>query len=135
MIQIELASGRTIMNRPISFRLRVLNSLFLAFLIVPTFLVSPGRSQTLPEKKRAVLVLPMQVKEGVPAENTRLAFAVQNVLENVLALHSDLEESWALWHYREVFEQQSDLQSWISGKSGVPDLRKLDIRYVLSGRL
>src|SRR5262249_7855827 len=49
-----------------------------------------------------------------------LGLAVQNVLENVLAVHSTREECWARWVLRQVFPQQETLRAWVQGRGEIP---------------
>jgi CHAT domain-containing protein/Tfp pilus assembly protein PilF len=86
--------------------------------------------------KPGMLVLPFQVDHSVPADQTALGFAVQNVLENLLTLHSGLEECWMNWHLGEIFPQESDLQAWPRGAKGPPPaVAEVGMRYLLTGQV
>jgi tetratricopeptide (TPR) repeat protein len=70
------------------------------------------------------------------AENVSLGLAVSNVLENMLTLHSDLEEVWAGWNLRELFPGVQDLHDWLRGNGVVPDgVDKLGFQYLVTGQV
>jgi hypothetical protein len=50
-----------------------------------------------------ILVLPFQASPEMSGDQVSLGPAVQNVLENMLAVQSALEECWARWFLRQVF--------------------------------
>jgi hypothetical protein len=50
-----------------------------------------------------VLVLPLQASPEMSGDQVFLGVAVQNVLEDILAVHSTLEECWALRFLHRLF--------------------------------
>src|SRR5438093_11349927 len=67
-----------------------------------------------------VLVLPLQASPELSGDQVFLGLAVQNVLENVLAVHSTLEECPALRFLRQLFPHQQALRDWVQGTGEVP---------------
>src|SRR4029450_12642880 len=67
-----------------------------------------------------VLVLPLQASPEMSGDQIFLGLAVQNVLENVLAVQSTLEECRALRFLRQVFPHQQALHAWVQGTGEVP---------------
>ena len=96
-----------------------------------------GRAQEAGLLKPCVLVLPLQTGPNAPVEAVAVSWAVHNVLENVLALHSTLEECWSTWFLHQVFPQQQDLQAWIQGQGNVPTaaIKALGVRYLITGQV
>jgi CHAT domain-containing protein/Flp pilus assembly protein TadD len=86
--------------------------------------------------KRGVLVLPLQAGTGLKDEQVALGFAVQNVLENVLTLHSDFEDVWFNGNVEKLFPQEQDLQAWVRGKAQIPKgVTEIGMRYLLTGQM
>src|SRR5438093_12296681 len=56
-----------------------------------------------------VLVLPLQASPELSGDQVCLGLAVQNVLEDMLAVHSALEECWVLQFLRRLFAHQQAL--------------------------
>jgi hypothetical protein len=73
-----------------------------------------------------------------PAEILATVFfglAVQNVLENMLAVHSGLEECWALWFRSQLFPHSQALRDWVQGTGELPAaIPALGLRYLLTGQ-
>jgi len=95
------------------------------------------RAQEAGVPRACVLILPLQTGLQVPAEAVAVSWAVHNVLENVLALHSNLEECWSTWFLRQVFPQQQELQAWLQGQGDVPTavIEALGARYLVTGQV
>src|SRR5208283_4090885 len=65
-----------------------------------------------------------------------LGLAVQNVLENMLALHSGLDECWFLWHMKDIFPDEKDFQNWFRSRENLPeDLKRAGKRYLVTGKV
>lgn len=83
------------------------------------------------------LVLPLQPAEGT--EYDGLGPAIQNVIENLLALHPALEETYLLRHMGGPFPTAGDLQSYMLGKrpwrEPLAGAAREGARYVLGGRI
>jgi CHAT domain-containing protein/uncharacterized protein HemY len=96
-----------------------------------------GQAQEAGMLKSCVLVLPLQTSPNAPVEAVAVGWAVHNLLENVLALHSTLEECWSAWFLRQVFPQQQALQAWLQGQGNVPTaaITALGVRYLLTGQV
>jgi CHAT domain-containing protein/tetratricopeptide (TPR) repeat protein len=84
-----------------------------------------------------VLVLPLQAGRAAPTEAVAVGWAVHNMLENMLVLHSGVEECWSTWFLRQVFPQQQELQAWIQGQRDVPTavIEALGVRYLVIGQV
>ena len=83
-----------------------------------------------------VLVLPLQASPEMSGDQVFLGLAVQNVLENVLAVHSTLEECSALRFLRQLFPHQQALRDWVQGTGEVPAaIPALGVRYLLTGQV
>src|SRR5438876_6771398 len=88
------------------------------------------------ELQPCVLVLPLQAGPEMSGDQVFLGLAVQNVLENVLAVHSTLEECWATWFLRQLFPHQQALHDWVHGTGGFPAaIPELGLRYLLTGQV
>jgi len=109
----------------------VLRSLLTAILVAALLLPNLASAE-----ERAV-VLPLQPAEG--AEYDGLGPAVQNVIENLLALHPACEETYLLRHMRIPFPTAGDLQSYILGKrppqEPLAGMVREGARYVLGGSI
>lgn len=81
------------------------------------------------------LVMPLQPAPGMDYDGT--GPALQNVIENMLALNPALEETYLLRHMREPFATAADLQDYIRGlrPAGAPlaGAAREGARYVLGG--
>ena len=109
-------------------------NLGVSFCIIAMLWVSLGWAEETPPLKKGVLVLPFQASEGLAEDEASLGVAVQNVIENMLTLHSDLEEVWCNWHLAKLFPGEEDFHNWIRGKGEVPPgLQALGFRYLLTG--
>ncbi len=98
--------------------------------------INQGRTEEGGALKNGVLVLPLQAGENVPANQAFLGMAIQNVLENMLATHSELEECWANWHFAKLFPHETDLQRWIRGQNHIPlAVSEIGMRYLVAGRV
>jgi len=83
-----------------------------------------------------VLVLPLQASPEMSGDQVFLGLAVQHVLENVLAVHSTLEECPALRFLRQLFPHQQALRDWVQGTGEVPTaIPALGVRYLLTGQV
>ncbi len=83
-----------------------------------------------------VLVLPLQASPEISGDQVFLGLAVQNLLEEVLAVHSTLEECRALRFLRQVFPHQQALRDWVQGTGEVPAaIPALGLRYLLTGQV
>lgn len=60
------------------------------------------------------IVLPLQPAPGSCYDGT--GPALQNIIENVLALHPDIEETYLLRHIKEVFADAGELQDFMQGR-------------------
>ena len=88
------------------------------------------------ELQPCVLVLPFQASPELSGDQVFLGLAVQNVLENVLAVHSTLEECWARWFLRQLFPHQQALRDWVQGTGDVPAaIPELGLQYLLTGQV
>lgn len=80
-------------------------------------------------------MLPLQPAPGTAYDGT--GPALQNVIENMLALNPGLEETYLLRHMRETFATSADLQGYIHGSSPaiapLPGAAREGARYVLGG--
>jgi tetratricopeptide (TPR) repeat protein len=86
--------------------------------------------------RSCVLVLPLQASPELSGDQVFLGLAVQNVLENMLAVHSTLEECGALRFRRQLFPQQQALRDWVQGTGEVPAaVPELRVRYLLTGQV
>jgi CHAT domain-containing protein/tetratricopeptide (TPR) repeat protein len=91
-------------------------------------------SEDAPQLKHGMLVLPFQAGDGIPAGDTVLGLAVHHVVEDMLTLHSDLEEVRARWHLDKLFPQERDFQVWVIGKGQPPTaVEMLGFRYLMQG--
>jgi tetratricopeptide (TPR) repeat protein len=89
-----------------------------------------------PALKKGVLVLPLQAGEGLTGEEVWLGVAVLNVIENMLTLHSDLDECWMNWHQTKLFPKEEDFRSWVQGTGDTSAaVQQLGFRYLLTGRV
>jgi CHAT domain-containing protein/Tfp pilus assembly protein PilF len=83
-----------------------------------------------------VLVLPLQASPEMSGDQVFLGLAVQNVLENVLAVHSTLEECRAQRFLRQLFPHQQALRDWVQGTGEVPAaIPETGVRYLLTGQV
>src|SRR2546425_13031265 len=83
-----------------------------------------------------VLVLPLQASPEMSGDQVFLGLAVQNVLENVLAVHSTLEECQALRFLRQLFPHQQALRDWVQGTGELPAaIPELGVRYLFTGQV
>ena len=65
-----------------------------------------------------------------------LGLAVQNVLEEVLAVHSTLEECRALRCLRQLFPYQQARRDWVQGTGGMPAaIPETRVWYLLTGQV
>ena len=86
--------------------------------------------------QRSALVLPIQDGPSIPSEKAYVGTAVQSVLENMLALHSGLRETWLTWNYRKVFPTAKDFKDWVGGKGdALRRARALRMRYLIYGHV
>ena len=105
-------------------------------LLFGMFCVNQAHPEAAKPLKPGVLVLPLQAGENVPADQAFLGMAIQNVLENLLATHSELEECWANWHFDKLFPHETDLQRWIRGQNHIPPaVSEIGMRYLVAGRV
>jgi hypothetical protein len=100
----------------------------LALCILLLFPVGAGAAER-------ALVLPLQPGEGASYDG--LGPAVQNVIENLLALHPGLEETYLMRHMQGPFPTAGDLQSYMLGKRSwkepLQGAVREGARYVLGG--
>ncbi len=95
-----------------------------------------GRADETGSLKPGVLVLPLQVGQGEPADKESIGLAIQNVLEHMLILHSNLEESWFYWHMSDLFPQEQDFQKWVRGQGALPPgVSEVRLRYLVTGQV
>lgn len=85
--------------------------------------------------KPKLIVLPFIPEQGCQYDGTGLA--VQNLLENVLPLHTGLEELWFNWKIKKIFPDMEKYTAYYKGKGDQPDMNKLGkelgIRYWVYG--
>ncbi|MBI4804529.1 MAG: hypothetical protein HY795_04770 [Desulfovibrio sp.] len=105
----------------------LLAAILVAVLLLPSLASAEERA----------IVLPLQPAQGT--EYDGLGPAVQNVIENLLALHPACEETYLLRHMRLPFPTSGDLQSYILGKrppqEPLAGLVREGARFVLGGRI
>jgi tetratricopeptide (TPR) repeat protein len=95
-----------------------------------------ARAEEAQPLKSCVLVLPFQASTAMSGDQVFLGLAVQNVLENVLAVHSTLEECPTLRFLRQLFPHQQALRDWVQGIGEVPAaIPELRVRYLLTGQV
>ena len=86
--------------------------------------------------KSCVLVLPLQASPEMSGDQIFLGVAVQHVLEHVLAVHSALEECWALGFLSQLFPHQQALRGWVQGTGELPaTIPQLGVRHLLTGQV
>src|SRR5438445_1379377 len=95
-----------------------------------------ARAEEAQPLQSCVVVLPLQASPEMSGDQVFLGLAVQNVLEDVLAVHSTLEECWALKFLRQLFPHQQALRDWVQGTGELPAaLPALGLRYLLTGQV
>ncbi|MFP5222086.1 MAG: hypothetical protein ACLGSA_07335 [Acidobacteriota bacterium] len=104
------------------------------FPLLLALLLAPSGARAAVER---ALVLPLQPAPGMAYDGT--GPALQNVIENMLALNPGLEETYLLRHMREPFATAADLQDYIRGlrpaKAPLAGAAREGARYVLGGRV
>jgi len=104
--------------------------------LMPVFPRVAGAADDTKPLDSSVLVLPFQASRSIPADKAALGLTVQNVLENMLALHSGLDECWFLWHMKDIFPDEKDFQTWFRGREKLPeDVKRAGIRYLVTGKV
>src|SRR5262245_26992007 len=94
-----------------------------------------ARAEEVQPLQPCVLVLPLQASPEMSGDQVFLGLAVQNVLENMLAVHSTLEECRALQFLHRLFPHQQVLREWVQGTGEVPPaIPALRVRYLLTGQ-
>ena len=88
---------------------------------MPVFPGAAGAADDTKPLDSGVLVLPFQASRSIPPDRPALGLAVQNVLENMLALHSGLDECWFLWHMKDIFPDEKDFQTWFRSREKLPE--------------
>jgi hypothetical protein len=95
-----------------------------------------ARAEEAKSLQQCVLVLPLQASPELSGDQVFLGLAVQNVLENVLAVHSTLEECRALQFLRQLFPHLQVLRDWVQDTGEVPAaIPALGVRYLLTGQV
>lgn len=83
-----------------------------------------------------ILVLPLQADQILLTDQVYLGLAIQNVLENMLALHSHLEEHWVNWYLMQLFPQEEEFHAWLrDGKELPAAIKQMNLRYLVMGRV
>src|SRR5438445_7051970 len=92
-----------------------------------------ARAEEAQPLQSCVVVLPLQASPEMSGDQVFLGLAVQNVLEDVLAVHSTLEECRALQFLRQLFPHQQALRDWVQGTGEVrAAIRALGVRCRLT---
>lgn len=95
-----------------------------------------ARAEEAQPLKPCILVLPLQASPEMSGDQVFLGLAVQNVLENVLAVQSTLKECRARRFLRQLFPHQQALRDWVQGTGEVPAaIPALGVRYLLTGQV
>jgi len=112
------------------------HSLRASIWIIALLWMGVGWAEEAPPLKKGVLVLPFQAGEGLAEDQASIGIAVQNVIENMLTLHSDLDECWMNWHLTEIFPREEDFHTYVRGNGDIPTgVQALGFRYLLTGKV
>lgn len=114
---------------------RMISRFFIATALFLACFAGPLQAET-GKLKPAVLVLPLSPGADAPAEKTYLGLAAQNVIENMLLVHNELEANSLISHVKKLFPQERDFQSWMHSPGLAPTtITQIDLRYVITGRI
>ena len=104
--------------------------------VCPLLLGHIARAEEAQPLQPCILVLPLQAGSELAEDQVFLGLAVQNVLEDVLAVHSSLEECRALLFLKRLFPHQQALRDWVRGTGKMPaTMSRLRVRYLLTGQV
>ena len=113
---------------------RIFFSLLFTIGFVALFLQSLLAEET-PKLEESILVLPLQA-EGAPAGGAYAGLGLQNVLENMLLVHSGVEQTELFGYVKDLFPAEKDFQAWFNGPQSLPDgIRETPPRYILAGQI
>lgn len=110
--------------------------IFIALSLLLAVLAGPLQAQNTVALREGVLALPLQTDAGLATEHPYLGLAVQNVMENMLTLHSGLVERWAVWDQARLFPNEEVFREWLrEGKSIPTGVAEVGMRYLITGRV
>jgi CHAT domain-containing protein/Tfp pilus assembly protein PilF len=115
---------------------RIWDRVILLAWVCTVLLGHAARAEEVQPLQPCVLVLPLQGSPEMSGDQVFLGLAVQNVLENVLAVHSALEECGLVSFLRRLFPHQQTLRDWVQGPGEMPAaIPALGLRYLLTGQV